>query len=278
MVDTFGERLREQIRERGPLCVGLDPSRRLLEAWGREDTAEGLEVFSLAVLEAVIDTVGVIKPQVAFYERFGAAGYRVLERVLGDARDARIMIVADVKRGDVGSTNEGYAQAWLAPTSPLCADAMTVSPYLGFDSLAPMMDLAGESGRGVFVLAATSNAEGRHIQGARTSEGESVETYVLAKIRERNRSSESLGSFGAVLGATRDRPDFSLETLNGPYLVPGVGSQGGTPDNVARVFGRCPSGTVLASVSRAILETGPEWSALRDAARRWRDDLAHALP
>ena len=277
MVDTFGDRLREQIHERGPLCVGLDPSHSLLETWGREDTVEGLEFFSLAVLEAVIDTVGVIKPQIAFFERFGAAGYRVLERVMSDARDASMMIVADVKRGDVGSTNEGYAHAWLAPSSPLRADAMTVSPYLGFDSLAPILDLAGTTGRGVFVLAATSNVEGRVIQGARTKENRSVESFVLEEIRQRNQVSDALGSVGAVLGATRDRPDFSLETLKGPYLVPGVGSQGGTAENVARMFDRCEPGTVLASVSRAILEAGPERSALRDAARRWRDDLAHAL-
>jgi orotidine-5'-phosphate decarboxylase len=277
MVDTFGDRLRDQIEERGPLCVGLDPSRRLLESWGREDTVEGLEFFSLAVLEAVIDTVGVIKPQNAFFERFGAAGYRVLERVMSDARDAQVMVVADVKRGDVGSTNEGYADAWLGHSSPLRADAMTVSPYLGIDSLAPMMDLAAATGRGIFVLTATSNVEGRIIQGARTSEDESVESYVLDAIRQRNQASETLGSFGAVLGATRSRPDFALDTLKGPYLVPGVGSQGGTPENVARMFERCPAGTVLASVSRAILEAGPDRAALRDAARRWRDDLAHAL-
>jgi orotidine-5'-phosphate decarboxylase len=277
MVDTFGQRLQEQLRERGPLCVGIDPSRELIETWGRQDSVEGLEFFALAVLDAVLDTVAVIKPQVAFFERFGSQGYRVLERVNSDARDAGLMVVADVKRGDVGSSNDGYANAWLSDASPLCADAMTVSPYLGFDSLEPMFALARSSGRGVFVLAATSNVEGRVIQGARTGDGRSVESHVLEEIRRRNDSDDVLGSLGAVLGATRDRPAFALETLKGPYLVPGVGSQGGTPENVARVFERCPSGTVLASVSRAILQAGPERSSLRDAARRWRDDLAHAL-
>jgi orotidine-5'-phosphate decarboxylase len=277
MVESFGVRLQERVRERGPLCVGIDPSRALIEGWGREDTVEGLEFFSLAVLEAVSDTVAVIKPQIAFFERFGSQGFRVLERVMADARDAQLMIVADAKRGDVGTTNDGYAQAWLNEASPLRADAMTVSPYLGFDSLEPMLQGAASSGRGVFVLAATSNAEGRVIQSARTQDGASVESFVLEEIRRRNQRDDGLGSFGAVLGATRDRPQFALETLKGPYLVPGVGSQGGTPENVARMFDRCPEGSVLASVSRAILQTGPERSALRDAARRWRDDLAHAL-
>jgi orotidine-5'-phosphate decarboxylase len=277
MVESFGIRLQAQLRERGPLCVGIDPSRSLIESWGREDTVEGLEFFSLAVLEAVSDTVAVIKPQIAFFERFGSQGFRVLERVMSEARDAQLMIVADVKRGDVDTTNDGYAEAWLGEASPLRADAMTVSPYLGVDSLEPMMSLARVTGRGVFVLAATSNVEGRAIQDARTSEGESVESFVLEEIRRRNQRDDGLGPFGAVLGATRDRPQFALETLKGPYLVPGVGSQGGTPENVARMFDRCPAGSVLASVSRAILHAGPEQSSLRDAARRWRDDLADAL-
>jgi orotidine-5'-phosphate decarboxylase len=277
MVESFGVRLQAQLRERGPLCVGIDPSRALIESWGREDTVEGLEFFCLAVLEAVNDTVAVIKPQVAFFERFGSRGFRVLERVMSDARDAHMLIVADVKRGDVDTTNAGYAQAWLDEGSPLRADAMTVSPYLGFGSLEPMLNAARASGRGVFVLAATSNAEGRVIQRARTDEGSSVESFVLEEVRQRNQLDEGLGPFGAVLAATRDRPLFALETLQGPYLVPGVGSQGGTPEDVAKVFDRCPAGSVLASVSRAILQAGPERSGLRDATRRWRDDLASAL-
>lgn len=277
MVESFGVRLQSQLRERGPLCVGIDPSRALIESWGRQDTVEGLEFFCLAVLEAVTDTVAVIKPQIAFFERFGSQGFRVLERVMSEARDAQLLIVADVKRGDVDTTNAGYAQAWLDEASPLCADAMTVSPYLGFGSLEPMLHVARASGRGVFVLAATSNAEGRVIQRARTEEGSSVESFVLEEIRRRNQFDEGLGPFGAVLGATRDRPQFALETLKGAYLVPGVGSQGGTPEDVAKVFDRCPPGSVLASVSRAILQAGPERSSLRDAARRWRDDLASAL-
>jgi orotidine-5'-phosphate decarboxylase len=236
-----------------------------------------LEFFSLAVLEAVVDTVAVIKPQVAFFERFGSQGFAVLERVMSEARDARLLIIADVKRGDVSTTNEGYAQAWLGEQSALRADAMTVSPYLGFDSLAPMLGLARATGRGVFILAATSNVEGRVIQRARTGDDRSVESFVLEQIRQHNELDEGPGSVGAVVGATRDRPAFALETLGGPYLVPGVGSQGGTPEDVARVFERCAPGSVLASVSRAILQAGPERASLRDAAKRWRDDLARVL-
>jgi orotidine-5'-phosphate decarboxylase len=277
MVDTFGTRLQERIRALGPLCVGIDPTRRLLESWDRPDSVEGLEFCSLAVLEAVLDTAAAIKPQVAFFERFGSAGFRVLERLMAEARDADILVVADAKRGDIALTNEGYAEAWLSNRSTLAADALTVSPYVGLASLAPMIEMASANGRGVFVLAATSNDDGREVQLARTDDDERVEDVVLRSVAQLNARDDGLGSVGAVLGATRDRPLFNLSSLGGPFLVPGVGSQGATAENVARLFERCPPGTVLASVSRAILQAGPDRAGLRDAAQRWRDDLSVAL-
>lgn len=277
MAESFGVRLRERIRALGPLCVGVDPSRQLLEAWGRPDSIEGLEFFSLAVLEAVIGTAAALKPQVAYFERFGSAGYRVLERLMADARDADILIVADAKRGDIGSTNEGYADAWLSDRSALVADALTVSPYLGVGALDPLVRAATDSGRGLFVLAATSNEDGRAIQRARTAADEPVEELILRSVAALNGRDDGLGSIGVVLGATRDRPAFSLASLGGPYLVPGVGSQGATAENVGRLFERCPHGTVLVNVSRAILQKGPDRAGLRDAAQRWRDDLNATL-
>jgi orotidine-5'-phosphate decarboxylase len=277
MVDTFGARLQERIRALGPLCVGIDPSRQILESWNRPDSVEGLEFFSLAVLEAVLDTAAAIKPQVAFFERFGSEGFRVLERLMAEARDADILIVADAKRGDIAETNDGYAEAWLGHRSPLVADAVTASPYLGVAALAPLFEMASANGRGVFVLAATSNDAGRSLQRARTDDNERVEELILRSIAELNRRDDGLGSLGVVLGATRDHPEFNLPSLGGPFLVPGVGSQGADAQNVARLFDRCPPATVLASVSRAILQAGPDRAALRDAAQRWRDDLSAAL-
>ena len=277
MADSFGIRLQERIRALGPLCVGIDPSRELLTQWERSDSVEGLEFFSLAVLEASIGVAAVIKPQIAYFERFGSQGYRVLERLFSDARDADIMIVADAKRGDIGSTNDGYAQAWLSDASPLAADALTVSPYLGVGALSPLLQAANATGRGVFILAATSNEEGRAVQTARTPDNEKVEELILRSVREMNQRDSGLGSVGVVLGATRDRPDFDLASLGGPYLVPGVGAQGANAEHVARLFERCPQGTVLVNVGRAILQKGPEKSALRDAAQRWRDELTEAL-
>ena len=277
MVETFGTRLFERIRALGPLCVGIDPGAALMAEWHRPDSIDGLEFCSLAVLEAVLGTAAAIKPQVAHFERFGAAGYRVLERVMADARDADVLIVADAKRGDIDVTNESYAEAWLADRSPLVADALTVHPYLGVRALAPLFARATQTGRGVFVVAATSNAEGRVLQTARTAHDEPVEELVLREVAEINARVDARGAVGIVLGATRDRPHFDLSMLGGPLLVPGVGAQGATPDNVARLFERCAPGSVLVNVGRAITSGGPERAALRDAARRWRDDLSAAL-
>lgn len=277
MGDGFGVRLQERIRALGPLCVGVDPSAALVTSWGRNDSVEGIEFFALAVLDAVVGTAAAIKPQVAFFERFGSEGYRVLERLLQEARDADVLVVADAKRGDFNVTNEGYAEAWLSERSSLRVDAVTASPYLGVDALEPLFRVAKENDRGVFVLVATSNEEGRAIQMARTGEGERVENLVFRNISEMNLRDDGRGDFGVVLGATRDKPDFDMTKLGGPYLVPGVGAQGATAENVGRLFDRCPAGTVLVNVARSILNVGPERSALKDSAQRWRDDLSAAL-
>ncbi len=277
MAESFGTSLQSRIRDNGPLCVGVDPSSALLTSWERTDSVEGLEFFALAVLDAVAGVVGVIKPQVAFFERFGSAGYRVLERLIVEAHDADVLVVADAKRGDFAVTNEGYAAAWLDDSSPLAVDALTASPYLGVGALAPLFERALASGRGVFVLAATSNDDGREVQAAVTPSGERVEDLVLRQVAELNRRDDGLGPFGVVLGATRAAPRFDLSTLGGPCLVPGVGAQGAGVADVARLFERCEKDTVLVNVSRDILRAGPARRALTDATKRWRDDLRSAL-
>ena len=274
MAEPFGVRLRERRRELGALCVGIDPSESVLEAWGRPPSSEGLEYVAREILEVVGELVAVVKVQVAFFERFGSVGLRVLERVLDDARDVGVLTIADAKRGDIASTNEGYAEAWLGATSPLRSDAVTASPYLGVAALAPLYRVAGESGRGVFVLAATSNEEGRDVQEARDAQGRRVRDLVLDEVAARNERRDGLGSLGVVLGATRDSPQFDLSRLGGPVLVPGVGAQGGSLEQVARLSAACAPDTVIVNVSRAIAAAGPDRGALRDATRRWRDDVA----
>lgn len=273
MSESFGVRLEERLRELGPLCVGIDPSRELLGRWGRADSLEGLEYFSLSVLEATSGVVAALKPQIAFFERFGSGGYRVLERLLAEARAADVMVVADAKRGDFAPTNDGYADAWLTDESALRVDALTVSPYLGVGALTPFFDRALAHGRGVFVLAATSNPEGRSVQLARTPEHERVEDMVLREVASYNDRADGRGSIGVVLGATRDAPHFDLGALGGPFLVPGVGVQGASESDVARLFAGRDAAQVLVSVSRGVLDAGPERRGLRDAAQRWRDAL-----
>lgn len=225
--ETFGVRLAGAIAARGPLCVGLDPSAAVLADWGQPDTADGARYLALTTIEAVAETAAAVKAQVAFFERFAAAGFAALERVVEVAREAGILLIADAKRGDIGSTNEGYAQAWAGEDSPLRADALTLHPYLGVASLAPLLAVARRSGTGALVLAATSNPEGRPVQAA-VFEGRSVEAGVCAAVAGLN-ALQGWGSVGVVVGATRAPLDVDLATLGGPVLVPGVGAQGRGP-------------------------------------------------
>ncbi len=221
MPEAFGERLAARVSAVGPLCVGVDPSAAALARWGRDDDASGVEFFALALVEAAAGVAAAVKPQVAFFERFGAAGYAVLERVISEARSADLTVVADAKRADVASTNEGYAAAWLGERSTLAVDAVTVSGYLGLGALAPFVAAARATGRGLFVLAATSNEEGREVQLARRPDGRTVEQWVIGEVSALNGRDDGRGSMGVVIGATRDAPDVDLARLGGPVLVPG---------------------------------------------------------
>jgi orotidine-5'-phosphate decarboxylase len=272
MTTGFGARLRSAMDSRGPVCAGIDPHASLLEAWGLPDDVSGLERFALTCVEALGPEVAIVKPQSAFFERHGSAGVAVLERVVAGCRELGALVLLDVKRGDIGSTAQGYADAYLDPRSPLAADAMTASPYLGFGSLEPMLATAERHGAGVFVLALTSNPEGPQVQHARTEAGPSVGGTVLAELAARNAGAEPWGSHGAVVGATIGRTDEDLD-INGPLLVPGVGAQGGTADSVRAVFGSAVR-HVVPSSSREILGAGPDVEALRGAARRANDDFS----
>ncbi len=272
---TFGARLHAAMRTRGPLCAGIDPHAALLEAWGLPDTVDGLRSFALGAAEALGPVAAAIKPQSAFFERFGSAGIAVLEDTVRICREAGSLVVLDVKRGDIGSTAQGYADAYLDPASTIAVDAITASPYLGFGSLAPMIETARRYDAGVIVLALTSNPEGPQFQHARTADGRTVAAVVLDSLREAN-AGEAMGSFGAVVGATIDD---NVEGLNidldirGPLLVPGIGAQGGTADDVRRIFGDVLD-LVLPASSREILGAGPDPAALRAAAEQANESFA----
>ncbi|MEU7569454.1 orotidine-5'-phosphate decarboxylase [Streptomyces fradiae] len=273
---AFGARLRAAMDERGPLCVGIDPHASLLAAWGLEDDVDGLETFTRTVVEALAGTVAVFKPQSAFFERFGSRGVAVLERAVADLRAAGALVVMDAKRGDIGSTMAAYAQTYLRPDSPLFSDALTVSPYLGYGSLKPAVDLARESGAGLFVLALTSNPEGAEVQRAVREDGRTVAATMLAHLAAENAGETPMGSFGAVVGATLgDLSSFDLD-IDGPLLAPGIGAQGATPADLPAVFGAAVR-NVVPNVSRGVLRHGPDAAALRDAAERYADEVRAAV-
>jgi orotidine-5'-phosphate decarboxylase len=279
MTVTFGERLLAAVNAHGPVCAGIDPHRELLDHWGLADDPAGLERFARTCVEALAGQVAVVKPQSAFFERHGSAGVAVLERVLSDARAAGLLVVLDVKRGDIGSTMGGYAEAYLADGAPLAADAITVSPYLGFGSLGPALTTARATGRGLFVLARTSNPEGAAVQLATVNgaDGAARRTVAQAIVDEAaavNAGVGPLGDVGVVIGATHDH-GLSLGRLNGPVLAPGLGAQGAGPADVAVRF-RGLRGVVLPNVSRSLLAAGPHPLALRDAALALRKELTDA--
>ncbi|MDK1473381.1 orotidine-5'-phosphate decarboxylase [Streptomyces sp. 549] len=268
----FGTRLHRAMDTRGPLCVGIDPHASLLASWGLTDDVAGLERFTRTVVDALADRVAVLKPQSAFFERFGSRGIAVLERAVADARDAGALVLMDAKRGDIGSTMGAYAAGYLQPGAPLFSDAVTVSPFLGYGSLRPALDLARRHGCGVFVLALTSNPEGPEVQRATAADGRSVAQVMLDHLARENAGADPLGSFGAVVGATLDRADADLD-VNGPLLAPGLGAQGATPADLPRVFGAAAR-AVLPSVSRGVLGAGPTAAGLREAADRYASELA----
>ncbi|MCT2588542.1 orotidine-5'-phosphate decarboxylase [Streptomyces sp. N2-109] len=272
---AFGARLRQAMDTRGPLCVGIDPHPALLADWGLNDDVDGLVRFCRTVVEALADRVAVLKPQSAFFERFGSRGIAALEKTVAHSRDAGALVLMDAKRGDIGSTMTAYADAYLTKGSPLFSDAVTVSPFLGFGSLRPALDAARISGSGLFVLALTSNPEGAEVQRAVTDDGRQVAQVLLDRLRTENAGEEPLGSFGAVVGATLAEAGADL-AVNGPLLAPGIGAQGAGAADLRRVFGGAV-GQVVPSVSRGVLRYGPTVAGLREAARRQADELGEAL-
>ena len=279
-IKSYGERLAALVAERGRLCVGIDPHPNLLAAWGLASDAGGLERCSRSMIEALGAIVPVFKPQSAFFEVYGAAGIAVLERTLVDIKAAGAISLLDVKRGDIGSTMDAYAAAYLSDGSPLAADAITLSPYLGFSTLDGAIELADRSGRGVYILALTSNTEGPQIQHAQTADGRSVGQVIIdeAAIRnaKRRQDGASFGPVGIVVGATIGQTGSDFSALNGSILSPGIGAQGGTAADVAAVF-KGATRFVLPSSSREVMSAGPTASGLQAAATRALGEMKAAL-
>ncbi|MCZ2807354.1 orotidine-5'-phosphate decarboxylase [Modestobacter sp. VKM Ac-2983] len=290
MSGTFGERLADAVAARGPLCVGIDPHVPLLERWGLPDSPEGLARFTDAVVDALAGHVAVLKPQLAFYERHGSRGLAVLEEAVVRARAAGALVLLDAKRGDIGSTMDAYAD-YLRPEHPLAVDALTVSPFLGPGSLQPAVDTARWTGGGLFVLARTSNPDAGTLQHALVGSRSAAQVVVdtvrgwntpgwvvgdplpdVAAVRDvAGRWGPATGSFGVVVGATLPDLDVDLDGLGGPVLAPGLGAQGGSVADLRRLFGT--GRAVVPTVSRDVLQAGPDATALRAAADRWTAEL-----
>ena len=266
---AFGDRLASAFDQFGRLCVGIDPHAHLLRAWGLDESGAGTREFGLRVVDAVVGRAGMVKPQVAFFERFGAAGYAALEDVLAAARAAGLLVIADAKRGDIGTSVEAYGQAWLTPGSPLEADAMTISAFQGVGSIAAPMELAEATGKGLFVLAATSNPEAELIQRSvlpvENASGRTVSRAIIDDVKAFNEAQvvHPFGSIGVVLGATLDLARFGIDTESPagfnatPVLAPGFGHQGAQLSDARSIFGSYAPATIV-SESRAILSAGPD--------------------
>ncbi|NQW89364.1 orotidine-5'-phosphate decarboxylase [Curtobacterium sp. VKM Ac-2861] len=283
---SFGDRLASAMRERSPLCVGIDPHATTLAAWGLGRDEQGLTAFGAALVDAAAGRAAIVKPQIAFFEAAGVAGYRALDATIRRARDAGLLVVADVKRGDIGSTGDDYALAWLDRDGPFAADAMTVSPYLGYGSLSGTVDVARRNGAGVFVLAATSNPEARVLQTAVLAEGpragRSVAAGIVLDVADDNRAAgdQALGDVGLVLGATLHLDDFGIDADaigTAPVLAPGFGAQGARIEDLRALYG-ARAEQVLVSESRGLLTDGPDGvtALVSDRADRIRAALGAA--
>jgi orotidine-5'-phosphate decarboxylase len=250
------------------LCLGIDPHKDILEkVWGLNSTSENLNMFWKRVLKVALEVkklhsdnikfgkVAAIKPQSAFFENFGHLGIKELEELLFQANSAKVPTILDIKRGDIGSTMDAYCEAYLNPESPLCADSITVSPFLGTTELAHVAKYAQNTNRGIFVLCRTSNTGASEIQNSRIKDNYTVAHRIFDFASEFNKGSD-LPTVGLVVGATIGENDLDFANFNGPVLAPGIGAQGATIDDLSTVFA---SGikNVLPSASRSILNAGP---------------------
>jgi orotidine-5'-phosphate decarboxylase len=287
----FADRVAEAVeRKRSQLVVGLDPRPELLPVelrgdahLGRDRAAEACARFCSGLVDAVAPYAVAVKPQVAFFEALGSDGMRALEAVCAYARSAGLLVIADAKRGDIGSTARAYATAFLdgADGETPLSDAMTVSPYLGRDSLEPFLLACKRRGSGLFCLVKTSNAGGAEIQDLTLSDGHPLWHHVARLVDDWGEDlvgERGLSSLGAVVGATYPRAVGEARRLlpKSILLLLGIGAQGATPADVARAFTSGPA-SALVSVSRAVIyafrSSGGDWrrSAGAEAARLKRE-------
>ena len=252
---TFVEQFQELSAHRGPLCLGIDPSDDVLSAWGQPHTPTGLANFIEQLVGEANEQVAVVKPQSAYFERFGFMGVKLLQSTVEYFHEQGSLVLLDAKRGDIIDTNRAYADAAFGSDYGLGCDAITVSPYLGIRTLLPFFERAQQSGKYVFVLAAPSNEDSRYIHEASVSETRSIAELVCDEVREVNEKLLGTNVGGVVIGATGKRRTLSLTSRLGSELVlsPGLGVQGGTFEAIRDVPYRQQ---IIPTLSRSILLKG----------------------
>ena len=274
----YHEKLQNAFQNYSPLCLGVDPSKQLMKSWNLPFNRKGLRVFCDHVLESSIDSVGILKPQSAFFEQFGPDGAYELQRFIVKAKELEKVVILDCKRGDIGSTMDAYINSYIAPDSPFPADAITVHPYLGFDAIATAMDRADTHNVGIFIVLRSSNPEAGLLQKAHLDDGRTMTDYLIDQIVQFNRQSgHPVGPVGAVVGATlgEEASRLSEKLFNAPILAPGLGAQGATIGDINRIFATARSRVIPAS-SRGILRFGPSVADMKKELLRHKEGLVEA--
>lgn len=271
----YHEKLHNAFQNYSPLCLGVDPSKELMESWELPFNQEGLRVFCDNVLEASADSVGILKPQSAFFEQFGPDGAYELQRFIVKAKKLDKVVILDCKRGDIGSTMNAYINSYIAVDSPFPADAITVHPYLGFEAIASAMEYANTNNVGIFIVLRSSNLESGLMQKARLGDGRTITDYLVDQIVQFNqKTGHSIGPVGAVVGATlgEEASQLSERLFNAPILAPGLGAQGATFGDIKRIFDNAKS-RVIPSSSRGILRFGPSIEDMKKELLRHKDEF-----
>jgi len=282
----FADRLAAAVdQKQTSVLVGLDPrEKQLPDAVAPADNspagiAAAYKAFCCGIIDVVADLVPAVKPQAAFFEQLGPAGCAALADVVRYARSRNLVVVMDAKRGDIGSTAMAYASAYLGESSPWGADALTVNPYLGDDSLTPFVDQATQHDAGIFVLVKTSNPGGKLFQDLESS-GQKIHEYVadhVESLAAQTAGECGYGVVGAVVGATYPEELAALRERmpHTWFLVPGFGSQGGTAEDVMGGYDTSGLGAIINS-SRAIIfaHARPEYEAIGKSD--WQRAVEHA--
>ena len=294
----FADRFYQAVGVKGaPVCVGLDPvfERMPIALTGGQSSpsddqhaAEVFETYCLGLLEAVAPYCPIVKPQLACFERYHAPGFAVYHKMVQAAKSLGIMVLADGKRGDIGTSSAHYAAGLLG--APDGADALTVNPYLGVDGIEPFAKVANEQGKGLFSLVRTSNPGGDALQTQKLADGRSVAEMVAELVADFGANYVGACGYsllGAVVGATKSKDGAALRAKMPQqiFLVPGYGAQGGTADDVKPLFKQDGTGAII-TASRSVIyaylqqdgEQAADWkAAIASAAKQLRDEIQGIL-